>query len=264
MKRLLSIGIVLLATGCIMFGVLLATGNFNKNVFEEMNFHWPWAQKDYYSHNDESFTYQDVKYIKIDGDMLQIKFLISSDENVHVKAELYYGDTLSESLNAKGELDLVVRSGKNTMRSRASILTVYVPKDVVFEGIEIDNEMSEIEIKYVQAKYLDIDSEMANINIEDAIVHRLYVEMSMADFDFEGIILEKAEVSNSMGSITMVLYNNEEEVGYRVKNSLGNVSISNRHHSGFDGSLSDNENAPVFLELENSMGDIKVTFERQG
>jgi hypothetical protein len=264
MKKLLSVGIILLATGCIMFGVLLASGKFNRNIVDEMNFDWPWLRADYYNHKDESFTYQDVNYIKIDGDMLQIKFLLSSDDDIHVEAKLYYGDYLSQSLNANGELDLVVHSGKTVMRNRASILTIYIPKNVVFEGVEIDNEMSEIEIKYIQAKYLDIDTEMANITIEEGHVNRLYVEMSMADFKFTGQILEFAEVSNEMGSITMTLYNNEEEVGYHIKNAMGNVSVGDKHHSGFDGSMSDNEHAPVFLELENSMGEIKVIFRKQG
>jgi len=262
MKKLLGIGTVLLATGCILFGVLLATGNFNRKVFDEMNFDWPWLSAEHYNRNSESHTYHNVTNIRIDGDMLQVEFLLSNDGDVHVEAELYYGDTLIESCNANGDLELIVKSGKVQMRKRASVLTVYVPKDTVFEKIEIDNEMSEINIKYIQTKNLDIDTEMASITIKEGIVHRLYVDMSMASFDYEGVILEIAEVSNDMGSIKMVLYNNEEEVGYHIENSMGNVTIGNRHHTGFDGTLSDHEHAPVFLNLKNSMGAIEVIFKR--
>jgi hypothetical protein len=203
-----------------------------------------------------------VKSIRIDGEMLRTKFLVSKDENLYLDVVLMYDDKIFDTLSTTGELKIKIECSKKLNRKKASELRIYIPKGISFENISIDNNMSDIYMESIQAKQLQIRVEMSTVAIVDATVKQLRVDTKMGDFDYLGIITERAEVMNNKGDIVMNLDNIEAEVGYYVKNSLGDLIVGENKHSGFIGLLEGNKNAPVFLDLRTSMGDIKIFFKK--
>jgi len=204
----------------------------------------------------------DVNSIRIDGEMINIKFLVSKDENVYLDVVLYYDDEISDVLSSSGELQIRIHCPKKIGRNKASELTLYLPKGLIFENVRIDNNMSEIYVACIQTKQLGIDVDMSTITIEDAIVDHLHVSSRMGDFNYSGSINKRAEVKNNKGAIVMNLNNVETEVGYYAKNAMGDLAVGKNRHSGFSGLLEGNKGAPVFLDLRSSMGDIKVIFKK--
>ena len=275
MKKMLNIAIVLIAAGCVLLGVLLATGKFDIKSLIDMDRNVPFMSFGFSDYQGNRATsedgvfykeYTNIKEIHIDAEMAEIEYLISDDEIFRIEAQLYHNDRIEESVSHSGSLEIELECKGNGCLSRrkVSVLKIFVPKDVLLDVVEINNSLSSITIKEINVRRLEIDSDMASITIVQANVEHLEVETSMADFHFSGVVKNRAEVSNSMGNITMDINASEQEVGYYIENSMGSVVVGNRSHSGFDGTMRENENAPIFLELKNSMGNIEVKFQKQG
>ena len=265
MKKIFYTGLAIFAIGLVLLGTLFATGKFDITSLSNMDhdipffsFNLGFLYDNHYEEYNETFT--DIKEIHVSGDIAEVEYLVSYDDKFHVEAKLYNNDQIIVNTQTLGNLSIHLSNGRSISRHKVSIIKIYIPKDVVVDVVDIQNSMAEIKISNIKTNYLKINSSMASVTIKQAEVNQLEVDMSMVDFYFNGLIHERAHITNDMGNIELRLDNDESEVGYYVENSMGNVVVGNKKHTGFNGSMHENEHAPVFLEIKNSMGNIEIYF----
>ena len=155
-------------------------------------------------------------------------------------------------------------------------MTVYVPQhlrleqlevrsdlgDICLEGIAADTatvtgDLGDLTLRQVRAGALELHESMGTIDGAGLTVERsLSVENDMGDVRLEGDLQGELEVADSMGEIELTLSGPVEDYRYELNVDMGEICVNGETYRS-EASRSGGRHS---LNVENSMGDISVTF----
>ena len=178
------------------------------------------------------------------------------------------GDTLRVRSSAQG--------GRFGLDGYGGTVTVYVPQhlrleqlevrsdlgDICLEGIAADTatvtgDLGDLTLGQGRAGALELHESMGTIDGAGLTVERsLSVENDMGDVRLEGDLQGELEVADSMGEIELTLSGPVEDYRYELNVDMGEICVNGETYRS-EASRSGGRHS---LNVENSMGDISVTF----
>lgn len=199
----------------------------------------------------ESLELESFRNIDLTCDMADVEF-IESDK---FAAELSYDKKLgAPGLNVTGGT-LTITPGKTRRQDwfhmnvfgkdyEDTIITIYYPKNTVFDEVEVDNDMGAIDLRGLTARTLEIQSDIGSIEMERIRADKMKLDVDMGSADGTRMNVKGAEISVSTGSIDL-------EGRFAGKTNIdcdmGGVTLT-----------TDLPKDSYAIEAENDMGDCQV------
>lgn len=193
-------------------------------------------------HYEESF--KDIRSIELELDICDVDILY------------YDGDDISLTADMKNSRELLYEESGRTLKiwdesklknipisqNKESLLTLKVPRDLVFKEIEMSIDMGEANIQGIKADSVELSCDMGKINMD-------------------GSIMKEGSFECSMGSIKVSLEGKKDDFNYDIDCGMGSVSVDGKKNSGLSVSKEIDNGASKDLELDCGMGNIDIEFK---
>lgn len=137
-----------------------------------------------------------------------------------------------------------------------------IPEDFKLEQIDLTSSMGDVEISHVALQKLTVNQHMGDIDLTDVHSEQMVLDQDMGDVTYKGSHPGSMQVDNSMGDIELAIQDQSTNYRYDCSTSMGSIKVNNQHQDGFSEEVSGgSKDAPYVLTLDNSMGDIEVSFD---
>lgn len=216
---------------------------------------------------------EDSKLTKLRIDLFRTNLVIVEGEDFAVETDnrdVTVKERLGTLIIEENNRSILESSGKTEV-----VLTI--PKDFVFESVdistgagefsaevitaekvELDFGAGEVSIdKLVSAVKTEIDGGAGKISVHDGKTHNLSLDMGVGKVNYRAEITGRSEIDSGMGGIDLTLLGNEEDYKVELDKGIGiatikGVTVTDEavHGSG--------ENK---IDIDGGVGDIKVDFE---
>lgn len=246
------------------------------DIDEDMKFD---SNYDIMSGKIERYTLgSNIKNMEIEAGGCVFYFEPSRDDNFYVEAQktkkfqcYTQNDTLF--LRTTGKLN-------HWEDSKRCNVTLYVPKDVYFDMVDIDmgaGKMEidylaadtmkfdigagQIEVDYLKAKNCDFSVGMGEITVDDMRIDQLMsAEVDMGHLSLYGDIRGDVDATCSMGTMELNLTGREKDFNYRIAAAMGNIMIDGREYTGLAREKVIENAAAKNMQLECNMGGMEIYF----
>jgi len=119
--------------------------------------------------------------------------------------------------------------------------------------------LGDLELKRITARTLDLTLSLgALVGDEVSTSESLTVENDMGSVVLAGAFEGHTKIVDDMGSVELTVAGAEADYGYDLRTSMGNVTINGKDA----GDEADHRGGTHTIEVENSMGDIEIKFEK--
>lgn len=170
---------------------------------------------------------------------------------------------------------------KNWSRAGSCSIILYVPRDCVFEEVEMEmgagvmeisdlrsaGEISlevgagKIVIDRISSPDLELEIGAGEIQLKDMEVGELSAGIGMGNFAAAGSADGDVKIECSMGNVELTLFGGEKSFNYSIECSMGNVDLGGGSYSGLAKEKKIQNGAAKTMEIECSMGNVTVSFD---
>ncbi len=213
--------------------------------------------------------------LEVGGSMVKIED--SDDENIYIegknvgKMQAYVeGSTLYvKSVRPANLMDEI----KN------SEITLYLPEDCSLHLVDVSLgagqlKMEDMEIANMKASIgagqllleemnietLEVSLGAGELRAKDMTVYILSASIGAGNMDFEGAVNGSAEIGCSMGNVSMELEGDKQDFNYQLSCVAGNMEIDGDSYAGAAVERTIDNGADKSMEIDCSMGNVKVEF----
>lgn len=177
--------------------------------------------------------------------------------SIHASVTVYYPrETELHQLTVKTELGQVDMSD---LSARVLDLTASLG-EVELTGITLGQgtlvaSLGDLELEEVKAQWLDLTLSMGEFKGSGiTTTQELTIENHMGDTSVEGALYGKTKVISSMGNVTLTSSLPQEDYGYDLSTSMGDVRLNGAHMD----EKATQRGGTHHITVENSMGDITL------
>ena len=209
-----------------------------------------------------------------------LKFEVSDDNQIYMEAS-----NVEKMQTYVKDGTLIIRAKKtkigNISENQGTKITVYLPKDQVFEELDLDLGAGALDMNQaIQAKKvtldvgagafsanglkaedIDISVGMGAVKLREMEVGALKASVGMGAFSFDGVLNGDAKLECAMGSIDGKIKGDEKSYNYQVNGAMGEVKVGSTGAKGVAKEWSQDNGADRTITLECSMGSAKISFE---
>lgn len=203
----------------------------------------------------------------------------SGDDSFYVEAE---GAGKFQAYVEEETLYIKTTTGsKQWSEISGSKVTLYVPANYIFGEIKInlgagvlefpnlhaENAALEVGAGQIEAdgaevQRLEINVGMGQIELTDMNVTDLTAEVGMGEFVAEGALNGNVDAECSMGNLELRIAGQQEDFNYELSGAMGSLTLDGKSYSGFSQEKSIDNGAAKRMELDCSMGNVTVKFEK--
>lgn len=268
---LLAGGMIMLITGCIgglgMFRTIATRYTFYIHNDHHDTF-WSWDGHDFddfmaYT-GEEAFAIpaDDIHslYIDVDGVELKIERCESGERDG-------IGLAVTKGIGIKTEYS--VQNGALAIKSRDEWLssvgevTVYVPRDMEWDTVELYVGAGTADVEDIQAKRLSVNVGAGEASLENIKVTEAFAaSVGMGQLDFGGIADCDMDLSCGMGQINLDFEGRSyyEEYDYDINCAAGNVEIGNMNFAGIGVRKTIHNSGDKRITVDCGMGEVEISF----
>lgn len=161
-----------------------------------------------------------------------------------------------------------------------SKITIYIPKGVKTETIQIHNGVGELHMENFETEFLDvelgtgdayatniisdkttIDAGVGNVDFENISFTDMDLDSGVGDTTVEGKILGKSDIECGVGDIELIIELGMDEYDLDIETGLGDVYINGEKTSNVN---VDNKGADHSLDIQGGVGEVEIKFSNSG
>ena len=220
-------------------------------------------EMDYSNENMDTF-FEGIDYIDVDLNALNVKFEISDDNLVRVKArnvkrtKLYCEKNQNRlKIYNKG---LVGKLDKNGIMIddnfiKDSSLTIYIPEDISISG---EISATNLRINELELENLNLQINAGNVNLNELEVKNFSVEVNAGNIKGEVEYEDMFKLDVNAGNATLDVDRMCGEVEYEYSVGMGSVKIFGESFSGFGKHGRKNRNSEVNMKIACEAGKVTI------
>lgn len=220
-------------------------------------------EMDYSNENMDTF-FEGIDYIDVDLNALNVKFEISDDNLVRVKArnvkrtKLYCEKNQNRlKIYNKG---LVGKLDKNGIMIddnfiKDSSLTIYIPEDISISG---EISATNLRINELELENLNLQINAGNVNLNELEVKNFSVEVNAGNIKGEVEYEDMFKLDVNAGNATLDVDRMCGEVEYEYSVGMGSVRIFGESFSGFGKHGRKNKNSEVNMKIKCEAGKVTI------
>lgn len=203
-----------------------------------------------------------------------------NSSNLKIKnGNSFYSETNNGDIEYKqdGNKLIIKEKGKKWFSiNKSTDLIIYVPEDMVFNNIDIDNGAGKVSIDKIDTEELDLDlgagktvinsinsnktsisTGAGNFIIKSGNLNDLDFDMGVGSVEITSLITGNSKIDTGVGSLKINLIGSLYDYRIKVDKGLGSVHIDNDKVS--DGKIIGN--GINFIDINGGVGSIKVNFK---
>lgn len=223
--------------------------------------------------NIENFK-GDVAVLNVD--LRFSKLTIQYGEELSVKTN----NTYIETKQKNNKLSVVEKGGHHWNHHGKNMdVIITIPKDLVFDIVNLSNGAGTIDIESLQSKKLDfdlgagkvdihslivskeaeIDTGAGELTIENAELHNLSLDLGVGKCSLSADLVGESEIDAGVGELRLNLLKGKENYQIEVENGIGSIVVDNEHIRK-DSIYGNGRN---LIELNGGVGSIHVNFHEE-
>lgn len=220
-------------------------------------------EMDYSNENMDTF-FEGIDYIDVDLNALNVKFEISDDNLVRVKARnvkrtKLYCDKNQNRLKIYNK-GLVGKLDKNGIMIddnfiKDSSLTIYIPEDISISG---EISATNLRINELELENLNLQINAGNVNLNELEVKNFNVEVNAGNIKGEVEYQEMFKLDVNAGNATLEVEKLYGEIEYEYSVGMGSVRIFGESFSGFGKHGRKNKNSEVNMKIKCEAGKVSI------
>lgn len=224
---------------------------------------------------DDSKTYEITSDIhSLDIQINAADFKIKHGDEFSVESNLKY-----LSVSEKDGVLTITDEAKSSSNYSNAVLTLYVPKGIVFDDVDITTgaakltadalSISSLELKLgagdVRFESLhvssnaDIKGGTGQITIVSGTINDLSLEMGMGELNLTAAVLGDSNLKFGVGESNLTLIGSKDDYKVDVEKGLGSISVDGKDVSDF-GSSGNEQN---HINIEGGIGSINIAFREE-
>lgn len=130
------------------------------------------------------------------------------------------------------------------------------------ENAALEVGAGQIEADGAEVQRLEINVGMGQIRLTDMNVTDLTAEVGMGELVAKGAVNGNVDAECSMGNLELRIAGKQEDFNYELSGAMGNLTLDGKSYSGFSQEKSIDNGAAKKMELDCSMGNVTVKFEK--
>lgn len=220
-------------------------------------------EMDYSNENMDTF-FEGIDYIDVDLNALNVKFEISDDNLVRVKARnvkrtKLYCDKNQNRLKIYNK-GLVGKLDKNGIMIddnfiKDSSLTIYIPEDISISG---EISATNLRINELELENLNLQINAGNVNLNELEVKNFSVEVNAGNIKGEVEYEDMFKLDVNAGNATLEVEKLYGEIEYEYSVGMGSVRIFGESFSGFGKHGRKNKNSEVNMKIKCEAGKVSI------
>lgn len=224
--------------------------------FDDWDEHLPVVMEG--SANGQQFSVDFLNELELDCRGCSVEIVVGKEGQTSATLEMkgqltqQHIDQKYNSNKGKWELELNSRN-ENQYDSYQAVLTV----PPTLSKMDIKAKMGKVSIGSIHLNELDLETNMGNIELDNVSAAISSMNTDMGNIEGSVALTGKQEIDCSMGNIELRI-NAQGEYGYKMENKMGSVTIGNTNYSSIDKKMEVNSNAPLFFDVECSMGNVTL------
>lgn len=156
------------------------------------------------------------------------------------------------------------------------VVTIYIPKDMVFDKVYISNKAGTIDIESMTTRELELEigagkvdideiTSLNNTNIESgagkvtinsAKLNNLNLDAGVGKFTINGKLTGKAKIDAGVGDLSINLLGYKDDYGIYVETGIGNINIDgNKVKDNTTYGIGNNK-----VDIDGGVGNINIRF----
>ena len=227
-------------------------------------------------------SFEDVKSLSADNGIGNFTIKVGYNDKIEVVAENVSDNfkvekSFSGNLEVKSTFDFwnfFNRAGKQNGQAK---VTIYIPKDLILENVEINAGAGNVNIEALSTKKLKIDAGAGNIDgknimasevkldggvgeitLEQVDLTKVDIDCGVGNVNLQGIMNGKCKIDCGVGEVELKLKGSTDDYNLNIEKGLGSVYINGEKYSDLNWN---NITAPNSLDIDGGVGDIDIDFE---
>ena len=219
----------------------------------------------------------------------EIEELTSSDAtllSVDLKAtsliiktgDIFKAETSNKYIETKQDKEKIYITERNhNWFKEEPVLIIYVPSNMVLDGVQINGGAGKIEIETLQTKILDlnlgagkvdinnlqvlskaiVEGGAGSVSIKNSILNNLNLNMGIGKFSLDAKVLGNSTIEQGVGSIDLNLIGTNSDYQIYVNKGLGSINIDGKN-------VKDDEtvgNGMNKIDIDGGVGSINIDFK---
>ena len=219
--------------------------------------------------------------LDIDGDIKLLSVDIKSSNVLIKTGDKFKAETSNKYIKCnqnKDRIYITEKSNRLFSKNNKSNLIIYIPEDMILDGVNINNGAGKVKIEKLKTKILDLDLGAGKVNIEnltvlnnskieggageitikDSSLNNMDLNMGVGKFTLEAAILGNSKIDHGVGSITLNLIGAKEEYQIHVDKGIGTITIDNKN-------INDNQiigNGINKIDIDGGIGNMDINFNK--
>lgn len=211
----------------------------------------------------------DIKSLDIDTNVVDLKLLIGDSFDVK---------TNNKNINCKqdGSVLKIKESGSGVVNSKNKVLEVRIPKDYLFEYVDIDSDVGKIYVESVNSKILnfdlgagdanidyinsgdvDVETGAGNFYINSGTIGNLELDQGVGKVYVNAYLRGTSKIEGGVGKLDINLLGGKDNYRIVVEKGVGSIKV--------DGNAVGNENmigsGNSKVNIEGGVGEININFK---
>lgn len=203
-----------------------------------------WTGDSEYSEYEE--TYDGIRKLDLELGVTDMQIVQSDDDRFHVYA--YSPDGKFDSTKNGDTLKIESNTGKKHLGNLVNVdtarVTLEVPAGVVFDEVEMDVGVGNLQAEALVCRELDISCGVGNVAID-------------------GYVTGECDIECGVGEVVMNLGNRQKDFNYRISCGIGNVVLGEDSYSGISSDRKIDNGAGNTMEIECGMGSVILSFANE-
>lgn len=264
LQKLIKIFAIFLAI--IIIGSIINAIFFSINLLTNATF-------DETSKNFSTSSYTNINKIKIDTISTNIKI----KEGSKLKVEISNQKNNIRTYQEHNTLKIKEKKSWFFQKRNTANITVYVPKHITLDELNIDSSTGKIIISNLNSDELDIDQGAGILQIDNSkfqktkidggagklslnssIINDLDLDAGVGEIDITSHITGHSKIDCGVGNINISLPETEKNYSITAEKGLGNITIDDKSYSN-DTTYGQGRNK---IELEGGVGNINISFKK--
>lgn len=195
------------------------------------------------------------------------------------KLKIYPGESFSIETNNKNisysfDKDKIIIKEKKYINFNNSI-TITIPKDKIFESVDIDSGTGNIDADDLSTLYLELDggvgditfnnlsvtdeikieNGVGNIELLDSQINNLEFDGGVGNFRFEGELFGKSDFDTGVGDIYIEVNSSLDDYTIEVDKGIGNITINDKK---IDSNYRNNKESSKSILIDAGIGNVTL------
>lgn len=217
---------------------------------------------------DETQTFQNVREIEVEADANAVEILVSDTEEVTVETRGIHKDTRTVIREEGGTLYVEAKLKKWSLwpRNRSfqnGTILIRIPRSSWLEDVSVTQNVGTLRMEGVQAEELSVDMDAGEGVLSQVRAKGIEVNCDVGSVSVAGRVEESLDLTCGVGEITADLEGLQEEYGYEVECSVGEVEIGDKSFTALSREETAEGTTQKKISAECGVGEIRVRFNGQ-